>query len=395
MKKILFYRWKAYNYLDIRRAFERAGFEVREIKQKLENYDVAPEFQQFLSDELKKESYDFVFTVNYFAVIAEVCHDMSIPYVSWTCDNPLISMYHESVFYDTNFIFSFDRVNCEEFRSLGVKNIWYLPLAANSDRLSNALWGHEGGWNQGIFGNEVAFCGSLYERNTYDRIEKKLPDYLRGYFDGIMGVQADLYGSNILETMLTPDILSVLPKYFHLKKSEGSFSDLSLVFSTTVLGFKTAQIQRMKALLLLAEAGLSVSIYSNSDTSELIGVKYRGGLDYWTELPKCYKETKINLNFTIPNIKSGIPLRVFDIMGSGGFCLTNFQAEMPEYFKDGYDLVMFYSYTDMVEKAKYYLSHDTLRETIAQRSAQKIKEFHTVEKRTAVILDTLRKIVIK
>ena len=62
-------------------------------------------------------------------------------------------------------------------------------------------------------------------------------------------------------------------------------------------------------------------------------------------------------------------------MGSGGFCLTNFQAEMPEYFKDGYDLVMFYSYTDMVEKAKYYLSHDSLRETIAQRSAQKIKDF--------------------
>ena len=39
-KKILFYRWKAYNYLDIRQAFEKEGYEVTEVYQKLESYDI-------------------------------------------------------------------------------------------------------------------------------------------------------------------------------------------------------------------------------------------------------------------------------------------------------------------------------------------------------------------
>ena len=39
-----------------------------------------------------------VFTVNYFALITTVCAKLRIPYVVWTCDNPLISMYNRKVF---------------------------------------------------------------------------------------------------------------------------------------------------------------------------------------------------------------------------------------------------------------------------------------------------------
>lgn len=30
---------------------------------------------------------------------------------------------------------------------------------------------------------DVAFVGSLYERNSYDKIKNRLPEYLRGYFE--------------------------------------------------------------------------------------------------------------------------------------------------------------------------------------------------------------------
>jgi spore maturation protein CgeB len=53
-----------------------------------------------------------------------------------------------------------------------------------------------------------------------------------------MEVQSDLYGSNILEPSLTPDILEELSEHYELEKSsEKSFSDLGLIFSTTTLGF--------------------------------------------------------------------------------------------------------------------------------------------------------------
>ena len=134
--------------------------------------------------------------------------------------------------------------------------------------------------------------------------------------------------------MLTTDILEKLQEYFELEKSEGSFSDLGLIFQTTVLGFKIAEVERRRALIELSKR-YHVNVYSNSDISDMLRIQYCGSVDYWSELPQVFRMSKINLNFTIPNIKSGIPLRVWDVLGAGGFLLTNYQAEIPYYFKEG------------------------------------------------------------
>ncbi len=373
-KRILIYRWRAYNYLDVRETFLQMGFEVEEIRQDLESYDVNDEFAELLIGKLKTDKYDFVFTINYFPVISDVCQELGIPYISWSCDNPLISMYHKSVYNEVNRIFTFDMTNLREFQGMGVKNIYYLPLAVDSGRIRAVL---DDSGDLSAYRNEISFVGSLYEKNSYDRMEYKLPDYLRGYLDAVMQIQSDTYGSNVIEGALTPDILQELQKYFKLEKSEDSLSDLGLIFSVTTLGFKVAQIQRKRDLLALSHEH-PVTLYSNSDTSDLITVSYRGSLDYWTEMPRVFAASRINLNFTIPNIKSGIPLRVWDILGAGGFCLTNFQAELPMYFKDGEDLAWFYGSEDLLEKAGFYLEHEEERKRIAQRGLEKVKEhdFH-------------------
>ena len=381
-KRILIYRWRAYNYLDVRETFLRMGYEVEEVRQDLESYDVSDDFAQLLRNKLTSTVFDFVFTINYFPVISDVCEEMGIRYVAWTCDNPLISMYHRSVFNDVNRIFTFDLTNQAEFEGMGVKNIFHLPLAVDSGRIE-AVLSDRGDLTP--YANEISFVGSLYEKNSYDRMEHRLPDYLRGYFDAIMEIQSDTYGSNVIEGALTPDILSELQKYYKLEISGDSMSDLGLIFSVTTLGFKVAQIQRKRDLLALSHDH-KVTLYSNSDTSDLLTVRYGGSLDYWTEMPAVFAASRINLNFTIPNIKSGIPLRIWDILGAGGFCLTNFQAELPMYFKDGEDLVWFYSTEDLLEKAAFYLEHEDERARIAHRGHEKVRS-HTFEARIQRMLE--------
>ncbi|MDE6982749.1 MAG: glycosyltransferase, partial [Lachnospiraceae bacterium] len=195
-------------------------------------------------------------------------------------------------------------------------------------------------------------------------------------------------GGNILEEMLTVDVLEKLQYYFKLEKSKDSFSDLGLIFSTTVLGFKTAAEQRQRALIELSKK-YSVAIYSNSNTEELTRVRYGGSLDYWSEMPKVFRETKINLNFTIPNIKSGLPLRIWDVLGCGGFLMTNFQAEIPYYFKNREDLVCFESVEELVELTGYYLSHEEERRRIAWNGYKKVKENHTWENRVTEMFRTV------
>lgn len=393
---ILMYRWKAYNYRDIEQTFLLLGHTVDNIEQELGSYDVSPEFERVIEEKIRGTHYDMVFTVNYFPLISNVCERTGVKYVSWTCDNPLISMYHESVFHDCNYIFTFDKTNYLEFREMGVKHIWYLTLAVDTERMDALLGVPEevGRWKVAQdpemqkYRGDVAFVGSLYERNSYDKIKNRLPEYLRGYFDAVMEAQLNISGANIVEPMLTTNILEQLQEYFQLEKSEGSFSDLGLIFQTTVLGFKIAEIERRRALIELSKH-YRVNVYSNSDVSDLLRIQYCGSVDYWSEMPKVFRMSKINLNFTIPNIKSGIPLRIWDVLGCGGFLLTNYQAEIPYYFKEGEDLVCFDGLEDLCEKVGYYLEHEEERKRIAWNGYHKVREKHSYIERIHTILDTV------
>ncbi len=379
---ILIYRWKAYNYRDIEQTFRLLGHTVDNIEQELGNYDIDPEFEAVIEQKICENHYDMVFTVNYFALISNVCQKLHIKYVSWTCDNPLISMYHESVFHDCNYIFTFDKTNYLEFKEMGVEHIWYLPLAVDTNRIDTILTQSDDTMK---YRGDIAFVGSLYERNSYDKIKHTLPDYLKGYFDAVMEAQLNISGANIVEPMLTTDILEQLQQYFKLEKSEGSFSDLGLIFQTTVLGFKIAEIERRRALIELSKH-FQVNVYSNSNVSDLVRVRYMGSVDYWSELPKVFHASKINLNFTIPNIKSGIPLRVWDVLGAGGFLMTNYQAEIPLYFKEGEDLICFDGVEDLREKAAYYLEHEEERRQIAKNGYEKVNQYHGYVDRIQKIL---------
>lgn len=393
---ILMYRWKAYNYRDIEQTFLLLGHTVDNIEQELGSYDVSPEFERVIEEKIRGTHYDMVFTVNYFPLISNVCERTGVKYVSWTCDNPLISMYHESVFHACNYIFTFDKTNYLEFRGMGVKHIWYLPLAVDTERMDALLGAPEKPERRNAtqdsemrkYRGDVAFVGSLYERNSYDKIKNRLPEYLRGYFDAVMEAQLNISGANIVEPMLTTNILEQLQEYFQLEKSEGSFSDLGLIFQTTVLGFKIAEIERRRALIELSKH-YRVNVYSNSDVSDLLRIQYCGSVDYWSEMPKVFRMSKINLNFTIPNIKSGIPLRIWDVLGCGGFLLTNYQAEIPYYFKEGEDLVCFDSLEDLCEKVGYYLEHEEERKRIAWNGYREVREKHSYIERIRTILDTV------
>ena len=57
-------------------------------------------------------------------------------------------------------------------------------------------------------------------------------------------------------------------------------------------------------------------------------------------MPLIFRESKINLNITLRSITSGMPLRALDIMGAGGFLLSNYQQELAENYIDGEELVL-------------------------------------------------------
>ena len=102
-----------------------------------------------------------------------------------------------------------------------------------------------------------------------------------------------------------------------------------------------------------------------------------GGVASLTEMPKLFHLSKINLNMTIKPIQEGLPLRIFDILGCGGFCMTNYQPELSELFEIGRDLEAYASLEELVDKCSYYLQHEEVRQKIAQNGYKKVCERHT------------------
>ena len=304
---------------------------------------------------------------------------------AWTVDSPLISLYHQSLFNKCNYIFIFDRFYCEELKNLGAEHVWYLPLAVNCSRVGK-ITGSLTADERNKWHSEVSFVGGMYHRNSYDEIKDRLPEYLRGYFDAAMAAQMEIYGDSIFDKVLTVDILEKLCELIDFKQDERAFSDIALVFSSTFLGFKLANIERVQILNKLA-GHFPTDLYTDDPDKELIGVNLKGAVNYMTDMPKVFNCSRININPVMRNIRTGIPLRAWDIVGAGGFLMTSFQLEYMDFFENGKDYVYYESHDDLLRKTEYYLNHEDERAQIARNGHEKAVKFHSYEKRMEFILD--------
>lgn len=385
--RILLYRWKVFNQDDVKSAIEYFGHEVHDYTETVIDKDDETGFKLRDYVELRQvfSAYDCVFSLNYFPHVSDLCEELGKKYIAWTVDSPLISLYHQSLFNKCNYIFIFDRFYCEELKNLGAEHVWYLPLAVNCsrvDKITDSLTAAE----RNKWHSEVSFVGGMYHRNSYDGIKDKLPEYLRGYFDAAMAAQMEIYGDSIFDKVLTVDILEKLCELIDFKQDERAVSDIALVFSSTFLGFKLANIERVQILNKLAKH-FPTDLYTDDPDKELIGVNLKGAVNYMTDMPKVFNCSRININPVMRNIRTGIPLRAWDIVGAGGFLMTSFQLEYMDFFENGKDYVYYESHDDLLRKTEYYLNHEDERAQIARNGHEKAVKFHSYERRMEFILD--------
>ena len=131
-----------------------------------------------------------------------------------------------------------------------------------------------------------------------------------------------------------------------------------------------------------------MDLFTRSDATPLKNVIVHEGVQTLTEMPLIFNRSRINLNMTIKSIQTGLPLRIFDIMGCGGFCMTNYQEEITDMFDIGQDIECYGSMEELIDKCAYYLEHEDVRARIAENGYRKVSEAHTYKKR---IMEILRK----
>lgn len=332
-------------------------------------------------------SYDFIFSFNYYPILATCAHRHNLRYVSYVYDSPLVSLYSYTVAYPTNYIFLFDFPIYQELKAGGINTVFFLPLAANAQRLSSLKVPTE---LLSKVSSEVSFVGSLYNEDhlLFDQMYPKLSDTSRGYLDAIMNVQLQIYGKFLIPSLLTPALLTEMQSAMPYINNPDGIETLEYIYSNYFIARKLTEIERIN-ILSTVSSHHSLKLFTHNPTPTLPDVINMGPIDYDTIMPLVFQHSDINLNITLRSIQCGIPLRAFDIMGSGGFLLTNYQEDFLNYFSPGEDFV-YYSSPDEVENlVQYYLSHEKERQQIAANALGKILESHTFKHRVQTILSLL------
>lgn len=376
--KILFYQWHSFMNKGVEAALEQCHIAYDTLFFQQTDWEQDTGLGELLRKKLERGKYDAVFSVNFAPVVSNICQERKVLYVSWVYDAPIHIRDLSSLKHEYNRIFFFDRVQAEGFQKQGV-HAFHLPLAADIDTYAKAKASAK-------YQTDVSLVGKLYQTD-YNYYCSPLDIYHRGYLDGVLQAQSKIYGGYFLGEMLDEKLLAELNEQYD-KASGGTVAitkeELEFMMACEITGR-----ERYLALALLSNH-YQVDLYSNDKDKRLEQVRYRGYADYYGQMPEIFKSSKINLNISLKIIQSGIPLRVFDVLGCGGFLLTNFQAEMPEYFTLGEDFVVYENIEDLYAKADFYLKHDTERERIARNGFETVKKNYTFYHQITRMMEMLR-----
>jgi len=378
--KLLVFEWGAYTQPDINACFDKYHIKYRVVSYHFINKNEDSFFSCRFPKFLAEDHYDAVFSVNYFPLVAQVCMDHNIKYLSWSYDNPLdVPSIEDTLGFSTNYVFLFDKKQVESYRKKGFSNIFHLPLAVNPDRLDHITLTKE---EHILYQSEISFVGKLYQSPLGDYMSV-MEDYAKGYIDSICEAQLKLYGCYLVDELLTDPFLERINAHIHTLKPDTEF-----YLSKEALSYACAtQITRKERLLLLSllSSHYQLKLYSGEQNALLKNAEYMGTCGYLHQMPKVFKASDINLNITLKILQTGIPLRALDILGCGGFLLSNYQEELAENFEHEKEIVLYESIEDAYEKADFYMKHSELREEIARNGYEKTKEQFSYRKQLAVL----------
>lgn len=387
---ILFYRYGSICEEDILKCFRQSGHKCITIEDEISDKSLTgADTLRLVDNALSNGSYDCVFTINFYPSISDLCNIYHIRYICWTVDSPVLELFSASIGNEWNRVFVFDRAQYEDIHRYNPDHIFHFPLAVDTDSKQKVISGAIRDGSAAGFGCDISFVGSLYnEKNPMNDLVDA-PDYLKGYLYALCEAQLRVYGYYFVQEMLTDEVIRLFRssvKDYYEMKADNHLTD-RMIIGQHYLGANITSMERQRLIKCVAKT-FPIDVYTRSDMDPTEGANIRGGCKTLTEMPVIFHESKINLNPTAKAIRSGIPLRVFDIFACEGFMISNYQTELCELFVPGEDFVFYESIEQVPELADHYLRHEKERREIAHNGYVKVREQYSYDVRLNKLLLT-------
>lgn len=336
-----------------------------------------------IKEDLEEGNYDLVVTYDFAPGVAAACEQMKIKYYAWVYDSPLLSLNLPEAKSQHSYISVFDRKQYKRLSKINLPHLFYLPLAPEIDIFGSVVINKR---DEKRYFADVSFVGRFYDNIHFDEMfdseHKRLKEEA---YNLIYECDCRWEGNDSIFGKASKELID------YIADKDDTWKNLDIdkryFCESMKIIRKCNEIERLKILDKISQK-YSVTVYTETlEKRGLDKVKIKPWVDYITEMPKVFYLSKINLNITSRSIESGIPQRVWDIMAVGGFCLTNYQPELEEYFEIGKDLEVYHNLDELDEKISYYLTHEKQRIRIAINGYKKVREYHNLKRRLQKALD--------
>lgn len=379
--KLLFWQWHSFMGKGVERALRKLEVEYDTFFYQMKDWEEDEIFAEQLGSRLATGQYNIVFSINFNPIISEVCEMHHIAYRAWVYDSPIHIRNLTPLKNTYTKAYFFDRGQVLEYRKNGIA-AEYLPLAADVEIFSSIAVSEQ---ERKEYQSEISLVGQLYQ-TVYPQYAAPLDAYEKGYLEGIMAAQKMVYGGYFLPDLITDDLIERMNAAYQKQwNGEITVNYREIEF---LLASEITRRERQEILTLLSNH-FDVALYSGEQNVAIPKIRKKNYIDYYTQMPKAFKCSKVNLNISLKSIRTGIPLRVLDILASGGFVISNFQEELAEYFRLGEEIITYGDIEELYYLVNYYLQHEEERKEIAARGLQRVKEDFRFEERMKVILEEL------
>lgn len=317
------------------------------------DYDM--EYIQALTDYIKEQKADMVWSMEYIPVISRACLIRKVPYIAWDIGESWNTLYSRTIQSPWNFLFIAEERIAERFWRKNPGHIFYLPPGAKVDLLLEAS-------------GTVGLCNRNMEYPVY-YMKDGCSEYMKGYIRGLIETQQRIYGFHFL-----PDLITGKRK-----------TELGKILLEPVRG----KDYYKKDIQVRVDDFLCDTITQNEREEAAKIMKEFGGFYEGDEL--C----AVNINVVSRKCRTGIPHDMLRVMGAGGFVITNYQDGIASSFAIGEEIIVYEDMRDLKEKIAYYLEHEEERKQIAMRGKRRIEEDFSQKQRVGnifyAVTESLRK----
>lgn len=375
-RTVLLYRWNSILEPLLYRNIENIAEKCVTFYKPIKDFYADSESANELIEVIHKEKVDAIITLNYFPLLSTLAELNHLPYMAWIYDSPLYTTLSPAIQTPYTYLFCFDRKFAQELCDAGAYRVYHFPLAADCDLFQSVLVTSR---EQKKYQSDISFVGNLYNSKNNRLANADLSDYTKGYVEAVIRAQQKIYGYNLVKESLNEQVVTEIAKKCELEL--GVFfpiTDLQIV--KDAIDREVSSRDRMELLRTVSKT-FPVELYCKTTVPEELlknrQLHVNESVDYVKQMPLIFHHSRINLNTTARGIESGIPQRVIDILACGGFCLTNYQPEIAEFFENGKELVMYSELEEVNELIAYYLKHEEERQRIALAGERKVRqEFH-------------------